>query len=436
MVIRRINASPYRAQKGVVAIFATLAMVVLIGAGALALDVGNLILSKGKLQNLVDSAALSAAKAIDSGSDHAAAIVAGNEAINNNLILDGFGSMTIDGTDIHYEFSESLPFDSSTITATSPYVRVRIEDVDVADYLVAIFNIDMSARSSAVAGPSSSITTTCNVVPLSICEGSESSTTLSGYSEGSLHVLKASSSKDSAIGSGNFMPMALKDADGNTVPGASSYGDALAGSFDTCLTVIEDEIITSEPGNMVGPTRGIDTRFGIYEGTFKNDENKYPADKDTYYDSNNLVEVQTVEIDDGDGNTIEEYQTTLSHDAIYSFDDYSANQDFESCLSDSACQSQGYFRRVLSVPILKCDEIDKSGGRIDIPLKGLGCFFLVQPLSETAHVDEKGGGGNSSWIVGEFIKDCRVNTGNPGITPSQKGPYKIVLFNDPDSEDS
>ncbi|CAG22480.1 pilus assembly protein TadG-related protein [Photobacterium profundum] len=436
MVIRRINASPYRAQKGVVAIFATLAMVVLIGAGALALDVGNLILSKGKLQNLVDSAALSAAKAIDSGSDHAAAILAGNAAINNNLILDGFGSMTIDDTDIHYEFSESLPFDSSTSTTSSPYVRVRIEDVDVADYLVAIFNIDMSARSSAVAGPSSSIATTCNVVPLSICEGDESNTTLSGYYEGSLHVLKASSSKDSAIGSGNFMPMALKDADGNAVPGANSYGEALAGSFDACLTVVEDEIITSEPGNMVGPTRGIDTRFGVYEGTFKNDENIYPADKDTYYDKTKLVEVQTVEVDDGNGNIIEEYQTTLSLDDIYSFDDYSNNQDFESCLSEPECQSEGYFRRVLSVPILKCDEIDKSGGRIDIPLKGLGCFFLVQPLSETAHVDEKGGGGNSSWIVGEFIKDCRVNTGDPGMTPNEKGPYKIVLFNDPDSEDS
>jgi len=184
MVIKRIIASPYRAQKGIVAIFATLAMVVLIGAGALALDVGNLILSKGKLQNLVDSAALSAAKAIDLGGDHATAILAGNEAINNNLVLDGLGSMTIDDTDIHYEFSESLPFDSATSTASSQYVRVRIEDVDVADYLVAIFNIDMSARSSAVAGPSSSITTTCNVVPLSICEGSESSTTLSATLKG------------------------------------------------------------------------------------------------------------------------------------------------------------------------------------------------------------------------------------------------------------
>jgi len=297
MVIRRINASPYRAQKGVVAIFATLAMVVLIGAGALALDVGNLVLSKGKLQNLVDSAALSAAKAIASGGDQAAAILAGNEAINNNLILDGFGSMTIDGTDIHYEFSESLPFDSSTSTATSPYVRVRIEDVDVADYLVIIFNIDMSARSSAVAGPSSSLGGTCNIVPLSVCQGpdtGEDGSNISGYEQGSLHVLKASLQNDSSIGAGNFMPMALYDADGNLNKGADAYKKALAGDYDACLD-FSNETITSEPGNKVGPSLAIDPRF--FEDKIGN--KTYYPDTHPEYDKANPLQVITETDDSG-----------------------------------------------------------------------------------------------------------------------------------------
>ena len=50
MTIKRCITSSYRSQQGVVAVFATLAMAVLIGAGALALDVGNLVLSKGKLR--------------------------------------------------------------------------------------------------------------------------------------------------------------------------------------------------------------------------------------------------------------------------------------------------------------------------------------------------------------------------------------------------
>jgi len=430
MVIRRINASPYRAQKGVVAIFATLAMVVLIGAGALALDVGNLILSKGKLQNLVDSAALSAAKAIASGGDQAAAILAGNEAINNNLILDGFGSMTIDGTDIHYEFSESLPFDSSTSTTTSPYVRVRIEDVDVADYLVIIFNIDMSARSSAVAGPSSSLGGTCNIVPLSVCQGpdtGEDGSNISGYEQGSLHVLKASLQNDSSIGAGNFMPMALYDADGNLNKGADAYKKALAGDYDACLD-FSNETITSEPGNKVGPSLAIDSRF--FEDKIGN--KTYYPDTHPEYDKANPLQVITETDDSG----VASYQTTQAPlDSGSYFEQYMnryKNQSYDACL-DGSCGR--YFRRILTVPIIDCDAIPKPG-RTAVPFKGFACFFLVQPVSATNHVDKSNGQGNGSWIVGEFIKNCRNNTGEPGMAPNDKGPYKIVLFNDPDSEDS
>ncbi len=436
MVIKRIIASPYRAQKGVVAIFATLAMVVLIGAGALALDVGNLILSKGKLQNLVDSAALSAAKAIDSGSDHAEAILAGNAAINNNLALDGFGSMTIVDTDIHYEFSESLPFDSTTSTTSSPYVRVRIEDVDVADYLVTIFNIDMSARSSAIAGPSTSLGGTCNIVPLSICQGpdtGEDGSNISGYEQGSLHVLKASLQNDSSIGAGNFMPMALYDADGNLNKGADAYKKALAGDYDACLDFSHDTI-TSEPGNKVGPSLAIDSRFV----TAKIGQKTYPQDTYPQYDEITPIQIIT----ETDDNGIASYQTDPSQyqsslDSPYEsyFDEYMnryENQNYDTCL-DGSCGAN--FRRILTVPVIDCDGITKPG-RTAIPFKGFACFFLVQPLSVTNHVEKSKGQGNGSWIVGEFIKNCRNNTGDPGMTPNDKGPYKIVLFNDPDSEDS
>ncbi|MFZ6043791.1 pilus assembly protein TadG-related protein, partial [Vibrio natriegens] len=96
-------------QRGIVAIFATIAMAVLIGAGALALDVGNMLLSKGKLQNLADSAALSAAKTLDLGGTQAEAIAAGTLAITDNLASDNYRSVSIEDTDIIFEFSEQLP---------------------------------------------------------------------------------------------------------------------------------------------------------------------------------------------------------------------------------------------------------------------------------------------------------------------------------------
>ncbi|WP_299013384.1 pilus assembly protein TadG-related protein [uncultured Photobacterium sp.] len=445
MATRHNMASPLKTQKGIVAIFATLAMAVMIGAGALALDIGNLTLSKGKLQNLADSAALSAAKTIDLGGDHSEAIAAGNQTITDNLNLDGFDSISISDANITIEFSETLPFDTSTATATSPYVRVRLENIDIPDFLVSVFSVDLNTRASAVAGPSTSVERACNIAPLSICEG-DSASTVSGYSSNSLHVLKASSSTDSSVGSGNFQPVALTDSEGNPLSGANSYKDALAGSFDACLNVIENEPISTEPGNMVGPSLGIDTRFGIYKGDLKKDSALYPPDIDSSYASD-YVKVKTeVQVDadgntmiDTDGNAINKYVANKSYNDMHNYSKYTTTYssiDYETCLASSSCQSQGYYRRIITVPILKCDEATKSGGRMDIPLKGLACFYLVQPMSVTEHEDDNGGGGNGSWLIGEFISECRINTGNPGLNPNEDGPYKIVLFKDPDSEDS
>lgn len=442
MVAKHNMPSPPRSQRGVVIVFATLAMAVLIGAGALALDVGNLILSKGKLQNLADTAALSAAKTIDLGGDHNEAIAAGKQIITDNLGLDGFDAVSLNDTNITFEFSETLPFDTSTATAASPYVRVRLENVDIPDFLVRLFNIDLNVRASAVAGPSSSVKKACNIAPLSICEGDGDpdlpNVGESGYAYHSLHVLKASSSQDSDIGSGNFMPVSLEDIDGNPLSGASDFKEALAGRFNACIDNEEDTPILTEPGNMVGPSLGVDTRFGIYSGSLSKSQDIFKKDVDSYYVPD-VVAVKTETITNPDGSTTNKYVPTKEYTEMHNHTEYEktyADIDFEACLSSTSCQNQGYYRRVLAIPVLKCDEASKSGGRMTIPLKSIACFYLIQPMSVTEHVDKQGGGGQGSWLIGEFISDCRINSGNPDILPNDKGPYKIVLFKDPDSEDS
>ena len=343
MVAKHNIVSP-RSQRGVVVVFATLAMAVLIGAGALALDVGNLILSKSKLQNLADAAALSAAKTIDLGGDHDMAIVVGKQIITDNLSLDGFKSISLSDTNITFDFSETLPFDSSTATAGSPYVRVRIENVDIPDFLVKVFNINLSTRASAVAGPSSTLIRTCNITPLSICKGDDSSTK-TGYAPKTLHVLKASSSQDSDIGPGNFMAVALEDIDGNPITGASNFEEALAGSFNACINNEEDEPILTEPGNMVGPSEGIDTRFGLYSGNLKKDQDIYKADVDSYY-SPDYVKVKTEPYVNDNNETVERYVANKNYDDMHNYEKYQANYekiDFGACLASSSCQDKGFY---------------------------------------------------------------------------------------------
>lgn len=434
MRVNRQNTSPSQ-QKGVVVVFATLAMAVLIGAGALALDVGNLILSKGKLQNLADAAALSAAKTIDLGGDQAEAITAGTLTINDNLSHDGFSAISLDSATITFEFSETLPFDASTATTDSTYVRIRIEDVDIPDFLVSVMDIDLSTRASAVAGPSSSLGRSCNIVPLSICAGDDSSSgNIAGYKTGTLHVLKASSSTPSEIGSGNFMPVTLTDADGNPQTGADAYREALAGKYDSCLTVVDGNPITTETGNMVGPTLALDTRFEGFKIPGLKDSDYLPDVNSDYYTDS----LAAVEYSDDEG----KYVPVVPEDSesgVYDYGTYMdkyESENYESCLNSSSCQNKGYYRRIVTVPILDCSTASKSGGRMEIELEGLACFFLSQPVSETTTTDDNSGKGDGSWIIGEFIQDCRNNSGNASISPNEDGPYKIVLFADPDSGDS
>lgn len=438
MVTKHNIPSSQHSQKGVVIVFATLAMAVLIGAGALALDVGNLVLSKGKLQNLADSAALTAARAIDLGGDHGEAIAAGNQVISDNLSLEGFSTSTVGETNITFEFSEILPFDTSTATAASPYVRVRIENVDIPDFLVKIFKIDLNVRASAVAGPSSTVLKACNITPLSICKGDDPSTK-SGYAPHSMHVLKAASSQDSDIGSGNFMPVALTDVDGNPMSGANDFKEAMAGRFNACIDNEEGTPIPTEPGKMDGPSEGIDTRFGIYKGSLKGSEDIYKADVDSFfYTDPDHVQVKTESYVDDDGNVAYRYVPDKAYADVHNHTKYEttyADVDFEACLASSNCQNKGFYRRVIAIPVLKCDEASKSGGKMTIPLHSIGCFYLTQPLTVTKHVNDTGGS-NGDWLVGEFISDCRINSGNPGVTPNDKGPHIIVLYKDPDSEDS
>ena len=434
MRLNNINRFPSK-QKGVVVVFATLSMAVLIGAGALALDVGNLILSKGKLQNLADAAALSAAKTIDLGGEHDDAEVAGRQTITDNLSYTGFSAFSLDVNSVIFEYSETLPFDTSTATNDSTYVRVRIENVDIPDFLVSILDIDLSTRASAVAGPSSSLGRSCNIVPLSICAGDDASPeNISGYDSGSMHVLKASSSNPSEIGPGNFMPVTLTDADGNPQTGANAYREALAGKYDSCLNVIEGEPITTEPGNMVGPTLALDTRFEGFTVPGL-DSSDYLPDVNSDYYENNLA---TVEYSDDAGKYVPVSPAESEH-GIYDYDTYMAkyqSENYESCLNSSSCQNKGYFRRIVTVPILDCSTASQNGGRLQVELEGLACFFISQPVSETTTSDDNSGNGDGSWIIGEFIKDCRNNSGNASVEPKEDGPYKIVLFADPDSEDS
>jgi Flp pilus assembly protein TadG len=83
--MRRMNA-----EDGSVATMVVISLVVLLGVGALVLDIGNLYWERRQLQNAADAAALAAAQDLTSGQDAATALATARNFADENNVRGAF----------------------------------------------------------------------------------------------------------------------------------------------------------------------------------------------------------------------------------------------------------------------------------------------------------------------------------------------------------
>lgn len=393
----------------------------LIGAGALAFDVGHIVLSKTRLQNAVDAAALSGAKEIDSSGDIVQATTAARTAFRRNAESNGNHDLLEyynNGGGVSVQFSATLhPFAAGT---TPPdYVRVRVQGMPLDMWLAsAIGIVEKNVSASAVAGPSPPLGPegdTCNLAPMMVC-GDPAATegTHFGYALNELQVLKtASQNGNFEVGPGNFQLVRLDDGQGG-----ADVRRAMAGSYGGCMS--EENEIETEPGNTVGPVvQGLNTRFGKYTGPMNGSQYLYPPDV--------VVTENSVEIEFDDQGGLQ----TESSDLDFTYATYQQKTSSGEFDYTPAPAGPGHFqRRLLAVPIGNCSVTTSGHGYV--PLLGYGCFFLLQKVKQK---------GNESHVYGQFIEGCRAR-GTPGPEPgggggtAGAGPYVIQLYEDPDSIDS
>lgn len=378
----------FRRQRGAVAILLTVAMVALLAMAGLTLDGGHLMLNKSRLQNAVDAAALSGAKTLSQG---AGGLVL--KAVEDTLLLNadaegngelaraiaergGFGNFA------NVEFSTSVygPF-AAGLPANARYVRVTVANHGLVGFfwrfLDSIGAGDLGEKrvaAVATAGPSPSAQES-NLLPLLVCgdvtkrpiSQGGSSNDFWGHAYGDRKTLKDTSWQGTGAGPGNYQLLDI---------GANGVRDGLAKGVDKSYSY--GDTVTTKPGNSAGPTRqGFNTRFG--EGSDK----EAPSD---------LV-VGTME-----------YEQYVRETAA--------------CLSGGAgCQPGGVAeRRIVKVVVVDCDT-GKKGGKKDMKVLGIGCFFAIQKMASTG----------SDEIVGQFIRDC--SSGYSGNNPSQDvGPQIIQLY--------
>ena len=383
-------------QRGSVLVLVTIGLVALLAMSGLALDMGHAYLMKTRLQNALDAAVLSGAKTLDETGDPVQAEI----DARNTFSLNAAADMNDSGLELTaVEFSDIL-FDPAQ--AINPrYIRVSLAGYQQAMWFAQILpgvGNNKVVSATAVAGPSPKLGEICDILPVMICGDTTSGDTdctdgaCYGYSfdpySTTETVLKTGSGTDWDVGPGNYQLIRLGDS-----KGGSDIRDNLAGSYENCLNTSAP--IETEPGNTVGPVaQGLNTRFGIYQGPFQQD------DKDIY--KPDLV--------------------SDTHAPSYYYSDY-----------ESIYSSGGPFdhpdgeaeRRIVAVPIGDCSTT--TNGQGSVPLLDTACFFLTRPAEQNG--DQR--------IYGQFVNGgCKAH-GTPGPDPATgPGPYIIQLYKDPDSPDA
>ncbi|CAM3179147.1 Tad domain-containing protein [Vibrio rarus] len=406
-------------QSGLVIIIFTIALTVLLGFAALAIDMNHVVLNKARLQNSVDAAALAAAVVADAGSDtkdianatldalKTYASSSGNseiEVTQNKQFSSTGASLSLplsDSATLSIQFSNdptvfpqaSFSLNGAGGEANDIYIRVQVSGVELQGFFVSLFGIEKSVSASAVAGPSSSVEELCNLVPMAACAINNSDDKFGGYKEGQLQTLKSSDWKKSELGSpGNFGLLNFGDN------GKGDIDEQLAGGYEGCL---EDGIAHGATGNKVGVVKnGLNTRFG------DSSSSEYPPDI--------LTTSGEVTTDDADN--------VLS--STFTYSDYvteTSSANFEPVEGGEAG------RRMLQIPIIDCENGIGNGNNYEAPVVTIGCFFLTSKAPQS-------NGNDDQIIYGEFVSGCRVNNASFGLTPSNTGAYKIQLYQDPNSE--
>lgn len=398
-------------QDGVILPLVAIGLLAMLAVAGLALDSSHALANKTRLQNTVDAAALAAAKAYDQNMDVSIGEAAAFSLFGLNA--DGPGNHEMDAAydsgdiNIVVQWSETLiPFVS---TGVGPYVRVVATDFTLNATLSAVLGVtDFDIAATAVAGPSPTINSACNIAPLVVCAKDADDPNLFGFEENGIEVLKSSAGDGTEIGPGNFQLIRID------CPGGDCVRNNLAGSYGACVG--DGTIVETEPGNTVGPTvQGLNTRFGSYSGPVSADD--YPPDVVvtqpdpplSYDDENEQVTQNGVAVDN---ETIDYGWEQYAQDVTHRYFDYPPPVGV-------------YERRVMAMPVARCDG--GSSGQASLEVVGFGCYFMLQEVKQQ---------GTEAQIYGQFLAGCRSG-GAPGPNPvAGPGPYIIQLYKDPLSRDS
>lgn len=221
--VKNILSRLFKDERGLSFILASVGMMVLFGMSALVTDFGRIALARQQLVNAVDSAAMAGAKVLHMDPDPSTRELTASQQAITVAVANG------------------APADKITVSINNGKISVDAQKT-VELIMSRAFGVNSREVRTHAAALVGSVTSYRGISPLCIKNQT--------LTYGQLFTLKFGSPE---AGSGNFGALALAGT------GSNNYKNNLINGFSEVVS-INDEL-TPEPGNMSGPTDGIDERL-------------------------------------------------------------------------------------------------------------------------------------------------------------------------------
>ena len=354
-----------KGERGSILVLSALAMLGVLLAVGLAVDISHFYLAKTELQNAADAAALAAASQINS---NPSGILLGDYRARQAMNKYDFNKDAVNFTsDDAVQWSVNLegPYLKTSAASASDevaskirFVKVKTEEspVGIAFSSVVLGNSkDMSA--TATAGLSVPLNNFCGFIPLSVLIDAD----LTKLIPGSVYTIRAGSG--STVSPGDYQILSVAG------PGGVDVGFGIGAGVDACAKPGDVYQIDCKPGLTAGKVRtGINSRFDDYGGS-QLDPTLEPPDSNVKEDI-----------------TWNDYSKYLGCGRVAGL---SCNPTYVTAPAHTGVD----MRRVVLIPLVKVTEFEQ--GRCEVKFSRFGAFFLRTKASN-------GSGGD---IQAEYIED-------------------------------
>lgn len=358
-MINSVKRNDRKGERGSILAMSAMAMLSLLLAVGLSVDISHFYLVKTELQNASDAAALAGASALNSAPSGITEAV--NRAVQAmNKYEFNQTSVTFSRSNVVFAVNLDGPYineaDARNNASRIRFVQVTtpLSPVSVS-FASIVLGSSRNLVAEATAGMSIAPNIFCNWIPLSAVDYG------TPMSAGNLYVIRAG--PGNKVSPGNYQELSWNGK------GGSVLRDNLAHSIHDCIT--PGTCLLTKPGVTAGPVRqGINTRF---DGS---GDDTAPPD-----------------INVKENITWNQYRSALDTASR-------TPSNFE------APKRPGEpYRRVVFIPIIKEDQF--GNGRKEVCIDRFGVFFLQQSI----------GGGNGGDITAEYIGETLM-IGSGGYDPN------------------